>query len=74
MINSRKMRWAEHVACMGERRGVSRIWVGLPEEKRPFGRQSVDGIIILKWILRRWNLGPLTGSRWLRIGTCGGHL
>ena len=28
MINSRRMRWAEHVGCMGERRGVSRVLVG----------------------------------------------
>ena len=32
------MRWAEHVACMGGRRGVYRILVGKPEEKRPLGR------------------------------------
>ena len=28
MINSRKLRWAEHVACTGERRGVFRVLVG----------------------------------------------
>ena len=27
-----------HVACMGERRGVYRVLVGKPEEKRPLGR------------------------------------
>jgi len=32
------MRWAGHVARMGERRGVYRILVGKPEEKRPLGR------------------------------------
>jgi len=32
------MRWAGHVARMGERRGVSRILVGKPEGKRPLGR------------------------------------
>ena len=31
------MRWAGHVARMGERRGVYRILVGKPEGKRPFG-------------------------------------
>jgi len=40
MIKSRRMRWAEHVACMGERRGVYRILVGKPEGKRPLGRLS----------------------------------
>ena len=32
------MRWAWHVARMGERRGVYRILVGKPEVKRPLGR------------------------------------
>jgi len=32
------MRWAGHVAHMGERRGVHRVLVGKPEGKRPLGR------------------------------------
>jgi len=32
------MRWAGHVAGMGERRGVYRALVGKPEGKRPLGR------------------------------------
>ena len=32
------MRWAGHVARMGERRAVYRILVGKPEGKRPLGR------------------------------------
>ena len=35
---SRIMRWAGHVARMGERRGVYRVLVGKPEGKRPLGR------------------------------------
>ena len=31
-------KWAGHVARMGERRGVCRIWVGKPEGKKPLGR------------------------------------
>jgi len=38
VIKSKRMRWAEHVACMGERRGVYRVLVGKPEGKRPVGR------------------------------------
>jgi hypothetical protein len=34
MIKSRKMRWAEHVARMGEKRNVCRLLVGKPERKR----------------------------------------
>jgi len=32
------MRWAGHVARMGERRGIRRVLVGKPEERRPLGR------------------------------------
>ena len=38
MIKSRRMRWAGHVARMGERRGVYRVLVGKPEGKRPLER------------------------------------
>ena len=37
VIKSRIMRWAGHVARMGERRGVHRVLVGKPEGKRPLG-------------------------------------
>ena len=38
VIKSRRMRWAGHVAHMGERRAIYRVWVGKPEGKRPLGR------------------------------------
>jgi hypothetical protein len=38
VIKSRRMRWAGHVARMGERRGVYRVLVGRPKGKRPLGR------------------------------------
>jgi hypothetical protein len=38
VIKSRRMRWAGHVACMGEVRGVYRVLVGRPKGKRPLGR------------------------------------
>jgi hypothetical protein len=47
MIKSRKMRWAGHVARMGETRNAYRILVGKPEGKRPLGiprRRWVDNI------------------------------
>ena len=37
-IKSRRMRWAGHVARMGEGRGVYRVLVGKPEGKRAMGR------------------------------------
>jgi len=38
VVKSRIMRWAGHVARMGEGRGVHRVLVGKPEGKRPLGR------------------------------------
>jgi len=38
VIKSRRIRWAGHVARMGEKRGVYRILAGKPEGKRQFGR------------------------------------
>jgi hypothetical protein len=38
IIKSRKMRWAGHVARMGEKRNAYRFFVGKPEGKRPLGR------------------------------------
>jgi len=67
VIRSRRMRWAGHVAYIGERRGVYRVLVGKPGGKRPLGRPRrrwEDNIIFTKW----------TGSIWLRIGTGSGHL
>jgi hypothetical protein len=36
--SSSKLRWAEHVARMGDGRGVYRVLVGKPERIRPLGR------------------------------------
>ena len=47
VIKSRRMRWAGHVARMGMARGVYRVLVGKPEEKRTLGiprRRWVDNI------------------------------
>ena len=49
MIKSRKMRWEEPVARMGERRGAYKVLVEKPE-----GDPGVDRRIILRWILRKW--------------------
>ena len=38
VVKSRRMRWAWHVARMGEGRVVHRVLVGKPEGKRPLGR------------------------------------
>jgi hypothetical protein len=40
IIKSRRMRWAGHVARMGEKRSAYRLLVGNPEGKRPLGRPT----------------------------------
>jgi hypothetical protein len=44
VIKSRRMRWAGHVARMGEERGVYRVLVGKQEGKRPPRHRWVDNI------------------------------
>jgi hypothetical protein len=50
VFKSRRMRWAGHVARMGEWRDVYRVLVGIPERKRPLGRSER---ITLRWTLGR---------------------
>jgi len=38
VVKSRRVRWAGHVARMGQGRGVHSVMVGKPEGKRPLGR------------------------------------
>jgi hypothetical protein len=52
IIKSRRMRWAGHVARIGEKRNAYRILVGKPEGKRPLGRPRRGGWT-LKWSLER---------------------
>jgi hypothetical protein len=40
VVKLRRLRWAGHVACMREERGVHRVLVGKPERKRPLGRPT----------------------------------
>jgi hypothetical protein len=53
MIKSRRMRWAGHVARMGEKRKHIGYWWGKSEGKRPLGRPRHRWWIILGWILER---------------------
>jgi hypothetical protein len=52
MIKSRRMRWAGHVARMGEKRTAYRILVGKPEGKRPLGRPRRRWVDNIKMDLR----------------------
>jgi hypothetical protein len=69
VIKLRRMRWAEHVAHMGEKRGAYRILVG----RRPLGRPRCRWEDNIKMDLQEVGWGEWTGLSWLRIGT-GGEL
>jgi hypothetical protein len=65
-IKSRRMKWAGHVACMGEERNVYRVLMGKPEGKGPLGRPREDGIRMdlreigwgsVDWIQLAWDKG-----------------
>jgi hypothetical protein len=61
VIKSRIVRWAGHVLLMVERRGVYRVWVGKPEEKRPAGRHRCRWEDNIKMGFREWDVGVWTG-------------
>jgi hypothetical protein len=71
-VKLRRMRWAGHVARMGEERKLYKVLMGKPEGKRPPGRPRrrwEDGI---RMDLREIGLGVWIGFDWLRTGTGGG--
>jgi len=74
VIKSRRMRWAGHVACMGEERGCIGCWWGNRKEEDHWGGLGLDGLLILEQISRRWDAGIWTGLGWPRIETGGGRL
>jgi hypothetical protein len=56
MIKSRRMRWAGHVACMGEKINAYRILVGKPERRRPLGKPRCRWVDNIKIDLREMEL------------------
>jgi hypothetical protein len=64
VIKSKKMRWAGHVACLGEGRGVYRVLVGRPEGKRPLGRPRHRWEDNIKMDLREIGIG---GVNWIQL-------
>ena len=57
VIKSRRMRWAGHVARMGEGRGVYRVLVGKPEGKRQLGRPKRRGVDNIRMDLQEVGCG-----------------
>jgi hypothetical protein len=63
------LRWAGHVACMGDRRGAYRVLVRRSDGKRSLGRPRYRWEDNIKMDLQEVGWGAWTGLIWLRIGT-----
>jgi hypothetical protein len=74
VIKSRRLRWAGHVARIGERRGAYRALVGKLEGRRPLERPRRRWEDNINMDLREVGWGAQAGSIWLWIGTGGGLL
>ena len=61
VIKSRRMRWAGHVAHMGESGGVYRVLVGKPVGKRPLGRPRCKWDDNIKMYLQEVGCGGMDG-------------
>jgi hypothetical protein len=64
VIELRMVRWAGHVARMGEGRGVCRFLVGRPERKRSLGRPRRRWEDNIKMDLREIGID---GANWIRL-------
>jgi hypothetical protein len=64
VIKSRRMRWAGHVARMGEGRGVYKVLVGRPEGKRPLGRPRHRREDNIKLDLKETRID---GANWIQL-------
>jgi hypothetical protein len=65
IIESRRMRWAEHVAQMGEKRNMYMLLEGKPEGKRPLGRPRSRWIDNIKMDLLEIGLSVVD---WIHLG------
>ena len=59
VVKSRRMRWAGHVARMGQ--GCTGFWWGDLRERDHWGDPDADEGIILRWIFRKWEGVVRTG-------------
>jgi hypothetical protein len=73
IITSRRMRWADHVARIGEKRNAYTLLMVKPEGKRPLGRPRRRWVDNIRMDIGEVGWGDWTGLVWLRIGT-GGEL
>jgi hypothetical protein len=72
VIKSRRMKWAGHMARMGNRSGAYTVLEGRPDGKRPFGRPRRRWENHIKMYLQEVGWGSMDWL-WLRTGTGGGR-
>jgi hypothetical protein len=73
IMKARRMRWAGHLARMGEKRNAYRLLMGKPEGKRPLGRPRRSWVDNIRMDLVKVGWGDVDGLVWLTIGV-GGEL
>jgi hypothetical protein len=67
------MKLAGHIACRRDKGGSYWILVGNLKERDHLEDLGLDKLIILNWILKKWDEEAWTGLLWVRIGTDGGR-
>jgi hypothetical protein len=60
VIKLRRMRWVGHVARMGRRKACTEFWWENLRERDHWGDPIIDGRIILRCIIRNWDVGVWT--------------
>jgi hypothetical protein len=72
VIKSRRMRWAGHVARMGEEEVLTGFWLEGPKARHHWDDLGVGERITLRWTIERQVSMGRSGFGWLRIGSSGG--
>jgi hypothetical protein len=72
VIKARRLRWAGHVALIGEGEMCTGFCLGSPKVRDHWDDLGLDGKITLSWTLGRWGPMGRTGFDWLRIGSMAG--
>jgi hypothetical protein len=60
-IKSRRIRWAGHVARIGEKRNAYRLLVGKPEGRRPLGRPRCKRFVNIRMDIVEVGWGDVDG-------------